>query len=115
MTEITGVLLPPGTLPRVDIGEPASITLQVENVITMQQIENEAGEPDEVPLDKPLVRVIYPDGFVRHHEAADFAELLPKISSFLTGRYGIASFTVSETPAEFTAGNIVLGDVTYDG
>lgn len=106
----TGAILPPGTLKTVDIGQQSSVTVTIDEV----QTEQTFGDPVKTaPLDTPIVRIIYPDGFIKHHEAADIASLMGKVQNLLRGRFGITGFDIASTPASLEPGEIILENVTY--
>lgn len=68
---------------------PASASLEAgKHKLTILHI----GENNEM-------RVQYPDGWERDHQAKDVAELCPKIANNLRNRYGCASIAFLTAPA----------------
>lgn len=51
-----------------------------------------------------MVRCVYPDGFVKHHQAGTVAELAEKVTNQLRGRYGATEVVFATAPAELAAG-----------
>lgn len=50
------------------------------------------------------IRCVYPDGFVKHHQAGAVDELAAKIANQLKGRYGAPSVDFDTVPKAIKAG-----------
>ena len=94
-----GTVLPPSTLPAKKLSGD-KLTLRIDAVNT-----------DLVEI--PEVRIVYPDGYAKWHQAEDIAGLMAKVSGTLKGRYGVEGFAIASTPGKLAKGEIKLTDVTY--
>lgn len=57
------------------------------------------------------MRVAYPDGWERDHQATTPQELAPKIVNNLRARYGVESVTITRIPAELSEGATFVVEV----
>lgn len=57
--------------------------------------------------------VVYPDGYLRHHQVKDIFDLLTKVSGQLKGRYNLASFDFVSHPTDLSVQDITVGGITY--
>lgn len=94
--QASGLVLPPGTLPTIKL-EGNRHTLKLRTI-----------HPEEIPE----IKVEYPDGFQKWHQAKDIVELLGKIGGTLKGRYGIEGYAILSTPGALELGDIDI-EVTH--
>ena len=85
-TNAVGAVLPPGSTP------PAA-SLPESYAVTIDGFD-ESG----------LVRCVYPDGFVKHHQADTVEELAAQVSNQLKGRYGASEVPFKAVPKKLNAG-----------
>lgn len=98
-------VLPAGTLPRILL--PAELAMEIKILaIDPENGYDEEGKP--VPSEHDMVKVQYPDGYIKNHQVKDLlgAELLAKIQNLLQTRYAIQSFEFDKIPA-FIAGSTI--------
>lgn len=81
-------------------GEPVAELAEGAHTVTVEAI-----------CDDGLIRCVYPDGFVKHHQAATVEELLGKVTSQLRGRYGVSDIQFTSAPKELTAGATITVEV----
>lgn len=82
----TGAVLPAGST-------PASVTLPATYTVTIDGFD-----------DSGLVRCVYPDGFVKHHQSEAVDDLAAKVVNQLRGRYGAGEVTFAAVPKAIKAG-----------
>jgi hypothetical protein len=51
-----------------------------------------------------MIRCVYPDGFVKHHQADTVEELAAKLVNQLRGRYGATDVAFATAPKSIAAG-----------
>lgn len=99
-----GLVLPAGTLPPASVLPEGEIRVVIDNV----QPENGYAESGEaIPSDHQMVRLAYPDGFVKNHQAADITTLLSKIAAVMRGRFGLEEVKYESVPSSLQAGEFI--------
>lgn len=95
-----GVVLPANSLPKVKIDQKAEYWLKISQIFTEG-------------YETPECEVVYPDGFLKHHQAPNMASLLEKITGTLRGRYGIEELKFASFPKELEEGDIAITGVVF--
>ncbi len=65
----------------------------------------------EAICDDGLIRCVYPDGFVKHHQAATVEDLLAKVTAQVRGRFGVAEVQFKCVPKSLAAGETITVEV----
>lgn len=86
--ESKGLVLPQGA--------PVASLAEGEHTVTVEAI-----------CDDGLIRCVYPDGFVKHHQAETVEDLLGKVTSQLRGRYGVLDVQFTGVPKKIAAGQSI--------
>jgi len=81
-----GAVLPPGSTTHAAL-ESGTQTVSIDGL-------DESG----------MVRCVYPDGFVKHHQAETVENLATKVTGQLRGRYGLAEVVFTAVPKALEAG-----------
>jgi hypothetical protein len=90
VVEAKGLVLPP------DAQSPVASLPAGEHTVTIEAI-----------CDDGLIRCVYPDEFVKHHQATSMEDLLSKIVRNLRARYGIWDVQFTSVPKDITAGQVI--------
>lgn len=88
--EAKGLVLPPGAQ------SPVASLAAGEHTVTVEAI-----------CDDGLIRCVYPDGFVKHHQAESMEDLLGKIVNNLRARYGVWDVQFTGIPKDIAAGQVI--------
>lgn len=72
---------------------PGTIPLAADSAVTIDGFD-ESG----------LIRCIYPDGFVKHHQADSVEELAVKVANQLKARHGVSDVPFASAPKALKAG-----------
>jgi hypothetical protein len=86
-----GVVMPAGTLRAADVLPPGNCEVVIDGF-------DESG----------LARLVYPGGFVKHHQASTVEELAGKVVNQLRGRYGADGVEFVSVPAEVAPGEAFI-------
>ena len=92
MPKASGLVLPPGTFPTVDLADGKQTLVIL--VVT----------PDE----PPQVKIGYPDGYQKWHHQKDMEALIGSIGGTLKGRYNVNDFKVLSMPKQIELGKIEI-------
>lgn len=86
-----GLVLPKGSIPPIGkLGDG-------ENVVRLDGVD-ESGS----------LRCIYPDGFIKHHQVTEVAELLVRVMLTIQGRFGEGPVNFIYTPQSLDAGETIV-------
>lgn len=86
-TNAAGAVLPPGTAPAAAELSAGGYEVRIDGFD-----------------DSGLIRCVYPDGFIKHHQAETVEELAGKVASQIKGRYGASEVKFTSAPKALKAG-----------
>lgn len=107
--KVTGGVLPPGTLAKAELPSGDTHELEIVGVEPGAAPDPEAKPPQLGQ--NPVVRVKYPDEFVKSHEYKDLPDLLDKITRQLKARYPVESFEFEALPPIALGAKLVIKGV----
>jgi hypothetical protein len=86
-----------------------------ENDGIMETVIGKDGKSKQLPAlsQNFMVRCVYPDGSVKHHQVKDADELKVRINTNMRGKYGLAEVPFIATPERLAEGEeFLIGEMT---